>query len=405
MNDPATAAPHPVRPIGVGLISVGWMGTAHTRAYTAVPAIYPELGVAPQLIMAADTAPARVDFATGVLGYGAGTADYREVLADPRIDVVSICAPNFLHAEIGMAAAAAGKHYWIEKPAGRNLAETAALAEATAAAGVVSTVGFNYRHAPAVEHLRSMIETGRLGRITNVRVRFFAGYSADPQGALSWRFQRDLAGSGVLGDLATHAADLATYLLGPITELTALTSIVHEQRPVLPMGTATHFAVIEDGELAAVENEDYAAALVRFAGGAVGTIESSRTAVGPDCEYGIEVFGTDGSARWEFERMNELVVSVGRGPGGRVTGEAGYATINANASFGDFARFQPGPGIAMSYDDLKTIEAKKFLAAVVGQDPAGAANSTIADAVAAAAFVAAVEASAESGGWEPLDRS
>ncbi len=107
------------------------MGTAHTRAYAAVPAIYPELGVAPKLIMAADTAPARVDFATSTLGYAAGTTDYREVLADPRVEVVSICAPNFLHAEIGIAAAEAGKHYWIEKPAGRNLADTTALAAAT----------------------------------------------------------------------------------------------------------------------------------------------------------------------------------------------------------------------------------------------------------------------------------
>ena len=392
VNDAAT--PGSARPVGVGLISVGWMGTAHTRAYAAVPAIYPELGVAPKLIMAADTAPARVEFATSTLGYASGTTDYHDVLADPRIEVVSICAPNFLHAEIGIAAAEAGKHYWIEKPAGRNLNDTTALAAATARAGVVSTVGFNYRHAPAVEHLRSMIAAGRLGRITNVRVRFFAGYSADPRGALSWRFQRELAGSGVLGDLATHAADLATYLIGPIDELTALTSIVHEQRPVLPMGSGTHFAVIEGGEVASVENEDYAAALVRFRNGAVGTVESSRVAVGPDCGYGIEVFGTEGSASWEFERMNELVLSTGRG-----SPEAGYVRVNANAGFGDFARFQPGAGIGMGYDDLKTIEAKKFLAAVAGGPQE---NSTIADAVAAASFVAAVEASARSGRWEKL---
>jgi predicted dehydrogenase len=386
--------PAAVRPIGIGLISVGWMGTAHTRAYTAVPGIYPELGVAPQLIMAADTAPARVEYATATLGYAEGTTDYREVLADPRIEAVSICAPNFLHAEIGIAAAEAGKHYWIEKPAGRSRTETAAVAAATAAAGVISTVGFNYRHAPAVEYLRTMIADGRLGRITNVRVRFFAGYSADPRGALSWRFQREFAGSGVLGDLATHAADLGSYLLGPITDVTATTAIVHRQRPKLAMGQSTHFAVIEGGELGEVENEDYAGALVRFAGGAVGTIEASRVAVGPDCGYGIEVFGTEGSAQWEFERMNELVLSTGRG-----TPEAGYVRINANAAFGDFSRFQPGAGIAMGYDDLKTIEAKKFLAAVIGgpQDQA-----TIADAVAAAAFVEAVETSVASGRWERL---
>ena len=113
-----------VRP-GVGLISVGWMGKLHTKAYQAVPLTYPELGVAPRLVVAADTEPSRAQYAVDVLGYATGTTDYREVLADPEVDVVSICAPNFLHAEMGVAAAAAGKHFWIEKPVGRGYDEAA----------------------------------------------------------------------------------------------------------------------------------------------------------------------------------------------------------------------------------------------------------------------------------------
>lgn len=382
------------RSIGVGLISVGWMGTLHTRAYTAVPYVYPELGLAPRLVVAADTEPSRVQLATGVLGYERGTTDYRDVLADPGVEVVSICAPNFLHAEMGIAAARAGKHIWIEKPVGRGVAETQAVADAVQEAGVVTTVGFNYRHAPAVEHLRRLVADGRLGRVTNVRAVFFAGYSAEPNGALSWRFSRSLAGSGVLGDLGSHAADLCTYLVGPITEVTALTTIVHTRRPIMPMGTGTHFAVIEGGELGDVENEDYAAALVRFSSGAVGTIESSRVAVGPDCRYGIEIFGTEGSVMWDFERMNELTVSSGRR-----TAEVGYTRVNANPQLGDFGRFQPGAGVSMGFDDLKTIEARKFLVAVTGGPQE---NSTLADAVAAAAFVSAAERSAGTGRWQPV---
>ena len=136
---------------------------------------------------------------------------------------------------------------------------------------------------------------------------------------------------------------------------------MHRERPIPSGSTVGHAAAIENGELGEVENEDYAGALVRFAGGAVGTVEASRVAVGPDCAYGIEIYGTSGSAMWDFERMNELRISAGQG-----TAEAGYVTVNANIQHGDFARFQPGAGMAMSFDDLKTIEARKFLVAVTG---------------------------------------
>ncbi len=392
----STTADPPAEPrrIGVGLISVGWMGQAHTRGYTALPYVYPELRLRPELIIAADAEPSRVSYATDVLGYAAGTSDYTDVLADDRVDAVSICSPNFLHAEMAVAAARAGKHFWIEKPVGRGVDETTTVAAAVAAAGVITSVGFNYRHAPMVEHLKTLIAGGRFGRITNVRARFFAGYSADPKAPLSWRFTRRLAGSGVLGDLGSHAADLCSYLVGPMTELTALTSTVHQKRPIPSGSTVGHAAAIENGELGEVENEDYAGALVRFAGGAVGTVEASRVAVGPDCAYGIEIYGTSGSAMWDFERMNELRISAGQG-----TAEAGFVTVNANIQHGDFARFQPGAGMAMSFDDLKTIEARKFLVAVTGGPQE---NSTIGDAVAAAAFVSAAERSAASGRWESL---
>jgi predicted dehydrogenase len=384
---------------GVGLISVGWMGRLHTKAYQAVPLTYPELGIRPRLLVAADAEPSRAKYAADVLGYARGVTDYREVLADPEVDIVSICAPNFLHAEMGVAAARAGKHFWIEKPVGRGYDEALAVAQAAQQAGVVTTVGFNYRHAPAVEHIKQLVADGVLGRITNVRCVFFAGYSADPRGALSWRFKRELAGSGVLGDLGSHAVDLCTYLVGPVSDVTALTTTVHTRRPILPMGSGTHFAVIDGGEQGEVANEDYVGALLRFGGsgpgaGAVGTIESSRVAVGPDCRYAIEIYGTEGSVAWDFERMNELKVFSGPG-----AAERGYVTVNANATYGDFARFQPGAGCSMGFDDLKTIEAKKFLAAVAG---VASDSSTIADAVASAAFVTAAEESAASGQWVRL---
>lgn len=383
--------------LGVGLISVGWMGQLHSRAYSNLRYIYPQLGIRPRLVHAADTAPERATEAVEVLGYERASADYHEVLNDPEVDVVSICAPNFLHAEIAIAAAQAGKHFWVEKPVGRGEDETRAVSAAAAAAGVVSSIGFNYRHAPAVEHLKKLIADGELGRITNVRGNMFADYSADPRGALSWRFVRNLAGSGVLGDLMGHLVDLVQYTLGPIAEVSAITSTVYTERPELPMGSGTHFAVIENGEMKPVENEDYAGMLVRLRGDAVaadavGTLEASRVAVGPRASYGIEIYGTNGSAHWDFERMNELHISSGLG-----TAHQGYTRVMASPGMGDFGLFQPGAGTSMGYDDLKVIEAKKFLEAVAGR---AALNSNIQDALSASQVISAAERSAAERRWE-----
>jgi predicted dehydrogenase len=249
-----------------------------------------------------------------------------------------------LHHEIGLAAAAAGKPFWIEKPVGRDARETGEVAAAARTGGIVTSVGYNYRHAPAVEHVRELVAQGALGRVTNLRAVFFAGYAAEPKGALSWRFTRALAGSGALGDLLSHVVDLVSYLVGPIAEVSALTSTVYAQRPILPMGAGTHFAVVEDGELGPVENDDDAAALVRFSPtahgpGAVGTLEASRTIVGPQCGLGFELYGTDGSAVWDFERMNELRVCLGRGGP-----HQGYTTVLGNPTWATTAGSSPDPG-------------------------------------------------------------
>jgi predicted dehydrogenase len=382
--------------IGVGLISMGWMGKVHSRAYQSVPVVYPELGIKPRLVIAADTSQERADYAREVLGYERSTLDYNDVLNDPEVDVVSICAPNFLHAEIGIAAAKAGKAFWIEKPVGRGAEETESVQAAAEAAGVVSTIGFNYRHAPAVEHIKTLIADGSLGRITNLRGTFFADYSSEPNGALSWRFIRGLAGSGVLGDLMGHLVDLIQYVAGPIAEVSGFTSTVYTDRPVLQMGQGTHFDVIEGGERKPVENEDYAGMLIRLGGdavaaGAIGTLEASRVAVGPRASYNFEIYGTEGSVKWDFERMNELEVAIGR-----KGNHLGYQRIMVGPGFGDFDHFHPGAGTGMGYDDLKVIEAKKFLLAFEGKE---AKNSNIYDAVSAARVCSAVEESMETKQW------
>ena len=384
------------RVVGVGLISVGWMGNLHTRAYKAVSQFYPELNVEVKLVIAADTSEERIKYASEVLGYSQTTTNYHDVLNHPDVDVVSICSPNFLHKEMGIATANAGKAFWIEKPVGRGASETLEVEEAVNKAQVETTIGFNYRHPPVVEYAKKIIAEGQLGKITNVRGSYFADYSAEPNGALSWRFIREYAGSGVLGDLMGHLVDQVQYILGPISDVTGIIKTVITERPVLQMGSGTHFDVIEGGEKKPVENEDYGGMLVRFAdnaiaSGAVGTLEASRVSVGPRASYNFEIYGTNGSLKWDFERLNELELVIGRrGP------NVGYQRIMANPYMGDFAKFQPGPGVSMGYDDLKIIEAKKFLEAYLGGPKL---NSNIHDAVAAAKVVTAAEESAASSKW------
>lgn len=376
--------------IGVGLISVGWMGRLHTRSYKAIPERYPELGVTPRLVIAADAVAEAAQQAVDQLGYERGTIDYREVLADPKVDVVSICAPNFLHKEFALAAVEAGKPFWIEKPMGRNVAESAEIAQAASSAGVVTAVGFNYRNAPAIAHARQLIASGELGRITNVRTSFLADYSSDPEGALTWRFERDRAGSGVLGDLLSHGFDLATYLVGAIDEVSATTGTYITERSKPTSANASHFSKSVGGEMLPVENEDVALVIAKFASGAIGTFESSRIAIGPRAEYVVEVYGTEGSLRWDFQRMNELQVSL------RSSVSYGYTDVYMSPGHGEFARFQPGGGTSMGFDDLKVIEAALFIESVVtGEQKA----PSVQDGLAAARVADAAERSAESRTW------
>jgi predicted dehydrogenase len=383
--------------IGIGLLSVGWMGRVHSQAYRRVNYHYPDLPVRPRLVAAADAAADRARLAVDALGYAGWTDDWRAVVADPAVDAVSITAPNHLHREMALAAARHGKHFWIEKPVGRDVTETVDIARAAADAGVRTAVGFNYRYAPAVAHARDLVRDGRLGRITHVRGWFLNDYAADPRAAFNWRFDRALAGSGALGDLMSHAVDLLHYLVGPIAEVSALTSTVIATRPA-PAGTGTHFdSASTSASTVPVGNEDYAGALLRFAGGAVGVCEASRVTVGPRCGLGFDLHGTDGAVSWDFERPGEVRVCLGRsGP------DHGYTTVLVGPEHGDYARFQPGPAIAMGYDDLKVVEAARFLRSIATGTQTAA---TTVDALAAAEVLAAMERAAGSGRWERVRSS
>ncbi|MFF9118527.1 Gfo/Idh/MocA family protein [Streptomyces massasporeus] len=376
--------------LGVAVIGFGWMGRVHTQAYARVRHHYPQLPLVPELVTVAEEVPGRAEEAAAQFGFASTTRDWREVAADPRVRAVSITAPNFLHREIGVAMAEAGKHIWIEKPVGLTAEDAGAVADAVAKAGVQGAVGFNYRNAPAVEAARELIASGEIGTVTHVRVRLFSDYAAHPEGALTWRYERERGGSGVLGDLASHGVDLARHLLGDIMSLTADTAIFLPER-ARPSGATAGHSRAAGGELGPVENEDYVSCLLRFASGARGVLEACRVSVGEQNNYGFEVHGTKGAVFWDFRRMNELGVSRGT-----TYQDQSVTTVHVGPGHGEFAAFQPGAANAMGYDDLKVIEAYRFLRSVAEGTPHGA---TLADAVHSAAALDAMARSAQSGSW------
>jgi predicted dehydrogenase len=380
-----------VTSLGVAVVGFGWMGRVHTQAYARVPHHFPQLPLRPQLVTVAEEVPGRAEQAAEQFGFASTTRDWREAVDDPRVQAVSITAPNFLHREIGVAVASAGKHLWIEKPVGLTADDARAVADAAAEAGVRSAVGFTYRHAPAVALARELIAAGDIGRVTHARFRFLSDYAAAPDGALTWRYQRARGGSGVLGDLGSHAIDLVRHVIGEIEAVAADAAVFVRERPV-PAGPTAGHARGTGGPMGPVENEDYVSALLRSDTGARVVIEASRVAVGEQNNYGFEIHGTTGALFWDFRRMGELGLSR-RG----AVQDQPVSTLFVGPGAGEYAAFQPGAANGMSFDDLKVVEAVQFLRSVA--DDVLGSGATLADAVRGAEVLDAMAASVAGAGW------
>lgn len=387
-----------MKTVGVGVIGMGWMGEVHARAYAAVAVRFPDLPVRARLVACSDEVAARAQRAQTLLGFASAETDWRRVIENPEVEAVSVTAPTFLHLEMMEAAAAAGKHIYCEKPAGRNADETACAYAAATAAGVVSTVGYNYRYFPMVRHCRQLLDDGKLGAVEQFNGRFFSMYGGNPLSRLSWRFQNKTAGSGAVGDILGHAIDTAHYLVGDIRRVCANRRTFIKERPLPEPGEGTHFSLgSPDSPKGAVDNEDYVAALAEFANGAVGALEASRVARGPKCEMSFEVYGQQGSARWDFERMNELELYLPD------TDHDGWTRLLAGSAYPEHGRFNPGDGIGLGYEDSKVIEAAEFLRAIAVGGKEVTMNG-LAQALAAARVGEAVLRSCDSGRWEEVRR-
>jgi predicted dehydrogenase len=393
----------PKQVIGVGVIGMGWMGTVHSRSYLAAADRFHESGIRPKLIVCADDVEARAREARDRFGFERYTTRWQDVLDDPRVQVVNIATPNYMHLEVATAAAAAGKHVFCEKPVGKDPAETAEIDRQARKAGVLTFVGYNYRWAPMVQYARQLIRDGKLGKLTHFRGRFLAGYASNPQAVLSWRFQQEFCVLGVSGDLLSHVADMSLFLACPIQQVVGNRETFIKRRPsaaslAQAAAPVAHSAAVTSGPLQDVTNEDYVGALVRFTNGAQGSLEVCRVIQGHKCDWSFEVEGTKGALSWNFERMNELNVFC---PDGNAAHD-GYTRIVSGPGHPFHAQFNPAAGTGLGYDDLKTIEAHHFLKSVAEKRQG---EPGFAEARRVAKVLGAIERTWETGSWQNVESS
>ena len=337
--------------LGIGLIGTGYMGKCHALAWNNVASIFGDVE-RPRLVALAEVNADLAAKKAGELGFSRSTGNWRDLLSDPSIDVISVTTPNAFHAEMAIEALEAGKHVWCEKPMALTLAdavEMAAAAQQAASAGVRTQVGYNYVANPAFTHARRLIAEGVIGRILHVRGWVDEDYQADPDLPWTWRARLADAGLGALGDIGCHLVSMLWGLAGPIESVVAEMATLHETRP-LPDGSGR----------AAVENEDAALALLRFASGVQGSFAASRSAWGRKSSLGWQVHGTEGMLCFEQERMNEL--QLFRNDGAKAT--QGFRTILTGPDHPPYGAFVPAPGHQLGFNDLKVIELAGFLRAI-----------------------------------------
>ncbi|CAA9212776.1 MAG: GH109 [uncultured Arthrobacter sp.] len=367
------------RPLGVAVIGYAFMGKAHSHAWRNV-AGYFEVPAFEQKVLVGRDADSVADAARRY-GWQESETDWRKVIARPDIDIVDICTPGWLHAEIAVAALEAGKHVLVEKPLANTVAEAetmVAAARAARARGVQSMVGFNFRRVPALALARTLIAEGRLGEIRQVRTAYLQDWLADAEAPMVWRLQKEKAGSGALGDIASHAIDQVQFLLGDtVADVTGrMRTFVGSRRG--PEGPQE------------VTVDDAVWASLSLTSGAVASVEVSRMALGRKNALRIEVFGTRGSLSFDSESLNELSVF----DGAVATAGQGFTRVLVTEPEHPYLEAWWPQGHLLGWEHSFTHEIRDFLVAVAaGAEP----SPSFEDGLQLQRVLAAVAESAASG--------
>lgn len=348
-----------IREVRIALIGAGYMGKSHAIAYRNVASIFGAEPAVPVLQSIADVDPVSARGMQESFGFRRHTTDWRDVIDDPEVDAVDICAPNGLHLEIALAAAQAGKHVYCEKPLAMSAADSHRMMVSAWQAGVVTLVGFTYVHNPIQTYVRELLDAGEIGDVVQFRTARDQDIMADPSLPFSWRHDRALAGPGALGDNGVHAFSMSQMLVGDITELCALADTFIKERPVASGGSGYAATVDSSGATRRVENDDAVVILVRYASGASGIIESSRIGTGRKAGPQYELQGSKGTIVFDEQYLNELQVCRGDS----------WEMRRLSRDRPDFAPFHANGFLQLGFNDQKTMEARRFVTAVATGEP------------------------------------
>jgi predicted dehydrogenase len=337
-----------MKELGIGLIGTGFMGKAHAIAYRTALSAFPDIPT-PRLVAVADVNADAAKKAAHQYGFETSADDWKALIANPSIDVVSITTPNSMHKEMALAAIAAGKHVHCEKPLSPTLADSLEMVKAAETKGVNTQVGFNYIKNPLLKMVRQMVEAGELGEITGFRGIHAEDYMHDSQSPWTWRIDPS-GGPGVIADLGSHIIGMARFLLGDIAEVSADVRTVIKQRP----------AARGSSEMKPVLVDDVARILVNFGRGCGGTIEANWIQTGRKMQLGFELTGEKGSLVFTQERLNELLFYRAGGD----PRQSGFTRIEAGPQHEPYGGFCIAGGHQLGFNDLKAIEMAEFLGAI-----------------------------------------
>jgi len=364
--------------LGVGLIGTGYMGKCHALAWNSVAPVFGDVE-RPRLAVLAEVNQERADRKASELGFARATDDWRSLVADPAVDVVSVAAPNEFHPAMAIAALEAGKHVWCEKPMAIALPDAERMRAAARTSGRVAVLGYNYIQNPIVGLIRRILDEGRLGAVNHVRVEMDEDYMADPEAPFSWKSEAR-SGHGVVDDFGVHPLSLILVLLGGVRRVCGHMAKPYADRPVAGGGRR------------AVETSDIASALIELDIGASGILAVNRAAWGRKGRIAVQIFGSHGALAYDQERLNELQLYTTDLP----PETQGFRTILSAPSHPPYDRFVPAPGHSLGFNDLKIIECRALIGRIRGE-------ATLAidfeDGVAIERTVDAIARSAGVGGW------
>jgi predicted dehydrogenase len=335
--------------IGVGLIGTGYMGKCHALAWTSVKPVF-GAGPRPRLVHLAEVSAELAARKAEEFGFERSTGDWRELIANPDVDVVSVTTPNAFHAEMAIAALQAGKHVWCEKPMAVGLADAEHMAQAARASGKKAVLGYNYIQNPLIRQIGHILAEGTIGKVNHIRLEMDEDFMADPEALFYWKSEAS-SGYGALDDFGVHPLSILSVLFGTPTRVQAHLSKPFATRPT------------REGKPRAVETFDIASVLFEIGDGISGVLSANRSAWGRKGRIAIQIFGSKGTIIYDQERMNELqLYTTSDKPS-----EQGFRTILAAPQHAPYDRFIPAPGHGLGFNDLKIIECHELLNAIVGE--------------------------------------